>query len=263
MCSNWGMEGTLDLHRTAAGASPAERVRAVVAELAGVDGAGWSDLDRLAAVTALEELKGACAAAQARLTVAFAASQGVPLTMRTRPGPAMVGVRRGGRVVGWPRWWRWRGGSPRRVGTSTWVWPRRWCGEMPLLHGSVDPRAGAASGWRPGWCRAPRRCPGRTGRRPMRGWRRCCRGWARRVPLRPPGGSRLSWTRRGGGRGWRPRSRSRRVTVRPAPDGMAYLTVLAPLVETVGAFAALGRDADAVVGGHGCRAGRRSVAAGR
>ncbi len=48
-------------------------------------------------------------------------------------------------------------------------------------------------------------------------------------------------------------ARSRRVSVRPAPDGMAYLTILAPLVETVGAFATLGRDADAVVGGHGCQ----------
>ena len=33
--------------------------------------------------------------------------------------------------------------------------------------------------------------------------------------------------------------KSRRVTVRPAPDGMAYLTVLGPLVEVVGAYAAV------------------------
>ena len=30
--------------------------------------------------------------------------------------------------------------------------------------------------------------------------------------------------------------RSRRVTVRPAPDGMGYLTVLGPMVEVVGAY---------------------------
>jgi hypothetical protein len=42
---------------------------------------------------------------------------------------------------------------------------------------------------------------------------------------------------------------SRRVSVRPAPDGMAYLTVLAPLREVVGAHAALRRRAQAVVGG--------------
>ena len=44
-------------------------------------------------------------------------------------------------------------------------------------------------------------------------------------------------------------ARSRRVTVRPAPDGMAYLTVLAPLRESVGAYAALRARAAAVVGG--------------
>ena len=43
--------------------------------------------------------------------------------------------------------------------------------------------------------------------------------------------------------------RSRRVTVRPAPDGMAYLSVLGPLVEVVGAHAALQAHARSVVGG--------------
>jgi hypothetical protein len=43
--------------------------------------------------------------------------------------------------------------------------------------------------------------------------------------------------------------RSRRVTVRPAPDGMAYLSVLGPMVEVVGAHAALRRRSQAVVGG--------------
>jgi hypothetical protein len=42
---------------------------------------------------------------------------------------------------------------------------------------------------------------------------------------------------------------SRTVSVRPAPDGMAYLTVLAPLREAVGAYAALRARAQAVVGG--------------
>lgn len=44
-------------------------------------------------------------------------------------------------------------------------------------------------------------------------------------------------------------ARSRRVTVRPAPDGMAYLTVLGPLREVVGAYAALQARAKSVVGG--------------
>jgi hypothetical protein len=45
---------------------------------------------------------------------------------------------------------------------------------------------------------------------------------------------------------------SRRVSVRPAPDGMAYLTVLGPLKDVVGAYAALQARARGVVGGQ-CR----------
>jgi hypothetical protein len=43
--------------------------------------------------------------------------------------------------------------------------------------------------------------------------------------------------------------RSRRVTVRPAPDGMAYLSVLGPLKDVVGAHAALLARSRTVVGG--------------
>ncbi|GAA4396389.1 hypothetical protein GCM10023168_00210 [Fodinibacter luteus] len=42
---------------------------------------------------------------------------------------------------------------------------------------------------------------------------------------------------------------SRRVTTRPAPDGMAYLCVLGPLKEVVGAYAAVRARARAVVSG--------------
>lgn len=45
-------------------------------------------------------------------------------------------------------------------------------------------------------------------------------------------------------------ARSRRVTTRPAPDGMAYLTVLGPLKDIVGAYACLQARAKSVVGGH-------------
>ena len=41
----------------------------------------------------------------------------------------------------------------------------------------------------------------------------------------------------------------RRVTVRPAPDGMAYLSVLGPLKEVVGAYAAVQARSRAVVSG--------------
>ena len=43
--------------------------------------------------------------------------------------------------------------------------------------------------------------------------------------------------------------KSRRVSVRPAPDGMAYLSVLGPLKEVVGAYAAVQARARAVVSG--------------
>ena len=42
---------------------------------------------------------------------------------------------------------------------------------------------------------------------------------------------------------------SRRVTMRPAPDGMAYLTVLAPMRDVIGAHDAVRARARAVVGG--------------
>ena len=50
-------------------------------------------------------------------------------------------------------------------------------------------------------------------------------------------------------RGWRRRCKSRRVTVRPAPDGMAYLSVLGPLKDVVGAYAAVQARSRAVVVG--------------
>ena len=43
--------------------------------------------------------------------------------------------------------------------------------------------------------------------------------------------------------------KSRRVTVRPAPDGMAYLSVLGPLKDVVGAYAAVQAQSRAVVSG--------------
>ena len=43
--------------------------------------------------------------------------------------------------------------------------------------------------------------------------------------------------------------KSQRVSVRPAPDGMAYLSVLGPLKEVVGAYAAVQARARAVVSG--------------
>ena len=51
--------------------------------------------------------------------------------------------------------------------------------------------------------------------------------------------------------------KSRRVTVRPAPDGMAYLSVLGPLKDVVGAYAAVQARSRAVVSGQCPEEGRR------
>src|SRR5699024_6894051 len=40
----------------------------------------------------------------------------------------------------------------------------------------------------------------------------------------------------------------RRVSVRPAPDNMAYITALVPITQAVACFAALRRDASTMVG---------------
>ena len=48
-------------------------------------------------------------------------------------------------------------------------------------------------------------------------------------------------------------ARSRRVSVRPAADGMAYLSILAPRHEAVGAYAALRAHAGGVVGASATR----------
>ena len=67
------------------------------------------------------------------------------------------------------------------------------------------------------------------------------RWWRRRS------GSPTGWTRRR----WSTRARravsERRISVRPAPDTMAYLTGLLPVAQAVACFAALGRAADALL----------------
>ena len=254
MCSNWGMEGNAIIAPPEAWAgSPAERVRAVVVELAGVDGAGCSDLDRLAAVTALEELKGACAAAQARLTVALATSQAAAHDGDVSGSRVEEGVgpsRRSGRGVGEMVALA-RRESPTR-GDQHLGLAKALVREMPLLHGLLT--HGQVSEW--------------VATKVVQGTAtlsRADRGVAdaRLAPVLPglgPKGAGATARRVAAEldaaavvAAMAAAVRCRRVTVRPAPDGMAYLTVLAPLVETVGAFAALGRDADAVVGGHGCQ----------
>ena len=89
----------------------------------------------------------------------------------------------------------------------------------------------------------------RTGAWWMPGSGRCWAGWGSSRPVRPRGGSRPSWTPpRWFGR-MEAAVRSRRVSVRPAPDGMAYLSVLGPLKDVVGAYTAVQARSRAVVSG--------------
>src|SRR5580765_3700861 len=241
--------------------TPAERVRALVTELAGMDGAGCSDADRLAAIGALEELKAASGAAQARVTVAFDASHRAGHADDPEPvqvGPDEVGPeleqspsrRREGRGVAEMVALA-RRESPTR-GDQHLGLAKALVNEMPLLHGLLT--QGLVSEWVAtkvvqGTAALTREDRGMADTRlapvlPKLG-PKSAGAAARRVAAQLDAASVVKRMAAA--------ARSRRVTIRPAPDGMAYLSILAPLAETVGAFAALGRDADAVVGGHGCQ----------
>jgi hypothetical protein len=234
----------------------------MVSELAGVDGAGWSDRDRLAVVTALEDLKAASAAAQARVTVAFDASHRAAHADDLRPVHATSGVgptgsgsaqepcpsRREGRGVAEMVALA-RRESPTR-GDQHLGRAKALVNEMPLLHGLLT--RGQVSEW------VATKVVQGTATLTREDRQTADARLARVLPGLGPNGAAAAARRVAAEldaasvvRRMAAAVGSRRVTVRPAPAGMAYLTVLAPLVEAVGAFAALGRDADAVVGGHG------------
>ncbi|MEO7070179.1 MAG: DUF222 domain-containing protein, partial [Nostocoides sp.] len=261
--------------------SPAARVRAFLTELVGVDGSDCSDADRLATVTALEELKGACGAAQARVTVAFddshraahdrddsAVHDAAKRSGSHAAGSAPEGdggLEDGGRGDGVgvsPSRRRAGRGVAEMVALARRESPTRGdqhlglakalVREMPALHGLLT--HGRVSEWVATKVVQSTATLSRDDR---------LEADARLAPVLPQLGPKgagaaarrvaaeldaASVVKRMGAA-----ARSRRVTLRPAPDGMAYLTILAPLAEAVGAFAALGRDADAVIGGHGCQ----------
>ena len=126
---------------------------------------GLSDADRVDRLSALEQVKAACAAAQARITADFAESQAevaaawrqrarecaddndfdgwraareqarrATWTPRSRtPSPsaaAAVGAEPHARS-GWPDRWRWLAGCHRREAVATWRWLWRWCITSP------------------------------------------------------------------------------------------------------------------------------------
>jgi hypothetical protein len=94
----------------------AETLRSWIAGLACLD-RRVEDAERVTQLELLERLKSAAAAAQAVVTVDFAASQ--------RAEQIAAGIRPAGRVPGWGRRWGWPGGTPRSAAAATSGWRRR------------------------------------------------------------------------------------------------------------------------------------------
>ena len=236
----------------------ADDVRAVVEQLRSLSAEAPSDdlvgSEAIDTVRALEELKGACAGAQARVTAGFAADATGARRAR-RVCRAATWARGSGRRSAWPV------GTVRTRGRGIWGWPRRWCTRCRTPWRPSRPGR-SRSGGRPWWCGRPRACPGRTGP-----------GWMPSSPPRPGGLEALgdretaaeapSVAYRLDPHAVTARARiaetERRVTLRPAPDTMSRLTGTLPAAQGVAAWAALSRAADTREGGRGrARSGGRS-----
>ncbi len=83
----------------------------------------------------------------------------------------------------------------------------------------------------------------------MPGWVRCWAGSGSRLPVRAAARVAAELDAASVVARMEAAVKRRRVTVRPAPDGMAYLSVLGPLKDVVGAYAAVQAQSRAVVSG--------------
>ena len=202
--------------------------------LAGVDVAGLSDRERVELVASLERVKGAASAAQARATDALRCSREVvaPQDVARSVGSVVALARRESPTLG-----------DRFVGLS-----RALVHEMPatmaaLSAGECGERvAVAVVAATAALSREDRgEVDARVGPLLTRLGVRQAGAAAARVAAELDAASVVARMEAA--------VRSRRVTVRPAPDGMAYLSVLGPLKDVVGAHAALQARARAVVGG--------------
>ncbi|QIM20601.1 DUF222 domain-containing protein [Phycicoccus sp. HDW14] len=214
--------------------SPAGLVATFRTSLADVDVTVLTDGERVDLIAELERLKGAAAAAQARATDAFRRSReaAAPQDAARSVGSQVALARRESPTLG-----------DRFVGLS-----RALVHELPatmaaLTDGTVGERHAVevaretATLTRQDRTEVDRRLAPVIGRLSPKAAGRA----ARRVATELDAASVL--------RRMEAAVASRRVTVRPAPDGMAYLTVLGPLRDIVGAYAALQARARTVVGG--------------
>ena len=218
----------------AGGASAAGRVAAVRQWLAGVDGAELSDRERIDLVAELERLKGSASAAQARTTDVLRRSrqQEAPQDAVRSLGSEVALARRESPTSG-----------DRLVGLSRALVSEMPCTMRALTEGVIGERHAVAVVQATATLsledrtEVDRRVGPLLGRLGVAAAGRA----AGRVAAELDAASVV--------RRMAEAARSRRVTVRPAPDGMAYLTVLAPLRDAVGALAALRARAALVVGG--------------
>ena len=219
-----------------AGEAPlsAGRLAGWVDRLAGVDTAA-PDADLIDQITELERLKSACAAAQAALTVAFVASQTDGLTA-ARAKDERVRRSINGQVALARRESPVRGG--RHVGLATAL-----IREMPNAYTAL--RAGQISEWRATLLVRETACLSADDRRTVDrelagrlaglGDRETAQA-AARIAQRLDPEQCVARHRKAVG--------DRRVSIRPAPDTMTYLTALLPVAHGVGVYAALTRSAD-------------------
>jgi hypothetical protein len=224
----------LEVDAETARRSPATGVASTLAWLAGLDVDALDDHERVALVAGLERLKGGATAAQARAVDALresreetrpqdaARSVGSEVALARRQSPTL-----GDRFVGLSRALvhempaTMASLTRGEIGERHAVEVARETATLSLAHrAEVDARLAGIAG------RLSPRALGRA---------------ARRVAAEVDAASVV--------RRMEAAAASRRVSVRPAPDGMAYLTVLGPLRQVVGAYAALRARAQNVVGG--------------
>jgi uncharacterized protein DUF222/HNH endonuclease len=213
-------------------------MRAFLRVLGSLDAEDVTDPERIDLIRALEELKSAAAAAQARVTVAFDASQ------RRAQRDAGVPERRIG------------AGVAAQVALARRESPHRGARHLGLAHALVDElpqtmmalAAGETSEWRATLVARETACLSRDDRRAVDADLA-----ARRGGIGSLGDAELVAEARRLGYRLDPHAvtdraarahADRRVTLRPAPDTMAALSALLPAVQGVAVYAALTRQAD-------------------
>ncbi len=225
------------LETSPAAARGARAVAGMTAGLAVLD-RHVDDAERIDQIRALEELKAAAAAAQARITADLDESQ------REKQEAAGIPARERGKGVG-AQVALARRESPSRGGQHLGL-AKALVHEMPCTLRALA--AGRLSEWRATLLVRETACLSREDRgtvdRLLAGDPDALEGWgdrrlvaeARRIAYRLDPEAAVRRNRKA--------HSERRVTCRPAPDTMAYLTALLPVADAVAVYAALGREAD-------------------